>query len=299
MNKKIGIIGMGIMGSAMAKNLKKAGFDITVYNRTAEKTLPLKDMGCKVAKTPKEIAGETDITIVIVTNPSAVENVLTNTEGWFKGECKNKVLVNMSTVGVEFTTKLNEMCRHHEVKLLDCPVSGSKVHVESASLVVLAGGDQKEIEKIKPMFLKLAKAVIYAGPVPNGSALKLCMNLITAQMTTATAESVVLANTLQINPKLIFDVIKQYSALNCGYFDIKSKNVLNDDYRPAFSLGNMLKDVKFMIREAGLRNQKLPVTESALKLMETSAEQGYKDKDLSVIAKTLVEKYGAVKKPVG
>jgi 3-hydroxyisobutyrate dehydrogenase-like beta-hydroxyacid dehydrogenase len=289
---EIAIAGMGIMGSAMAKNLKKAGFNVTVYNRTSQKTLPLKEIGCKTSITPRELADNSDATIVMVTGPKAVEEILTSSHGWFKGNCRGKTLINMSTVGIEFTDKLNDMCIKHGVKLLDCPVSGSKVHVESATLVVLAAGDKQEIEKFKPIFSKLASSVVYAGHTPAGSSLKLCMNLITAQMTAAIAESTVLAQTLEIDSKLIFEVIKKYSALNCGYFDIKSKNVLGKQYdNPAFSLANMLKDVKFMLKEAGKRKQKLPVTETVANLMQTSFNQEYGDKDLSIITQTLVEKY--------
>ncbi len=284
---KIGFIGLGIMGSAMARHLREGGYDVTVCNRTAEKTLPFKKLGCGVAKTPKELAAMTDVCIVMVTNPAAIDDVLEGKDGWLSGGVKGKLLINMSTVSVLYTNKLAALCKSQGIRFLDCPVSGSKVQVEAGQIVILAGGEKEEVDRATPIFLKMGRAVVYAGPVGSGSALKLCMNLIIAQMTSAVAESATLARALGIDPALIFETIHNYPAIDCPYFRIKEKNILSGNFAPAFSLANILKDVRFMLEEASSRGQQLPVTFAVKQLMEQSLADGNAEKDLSVITETL------------
>lgn len=286
---RVGFIGLGIMGSAMARNLHDAGYPVAVYNRDRTKTMPFTELGCDAVSIPRDLAGRTDIVITMVTDPAALEAVLEGPSGWFAGPAAGQTLINMSTVSVECTKRLAARCLEAGVKFLDAPVTGSKVQVEAAQLIILAGGDRAEVERLKPVLLKMGKAVVYAGEAGKGTALKLCMNLIVAQMTTAIAESTVLAKTLEISPSLIFDVIHESPALDCGYFRIKEKALLNADFSPAFSLRNMLKDVRFMLDEAGKRNLQLPVTEGVRALMEKAARQGNGDRDLSVIAESLTK----------
>lgn len=284
---RIGFIGLGIMGSAMAKNLHKAGYQVAVYNRDRSKTRPFAEMGCDIVPMPKDLAGRTNIIIAMVTDPAALSGVLEGPSGWFAGPVHGQTLINMSTVSVSCTKKLSRRCLSAGVKFLDCPVAGSKAQAEKAELVLLAGGDPADVDRLKPFLLKMGKAVVYTGQAGNGTALKLSMNLIVAQMTTGLAESTALARALDINPALIFDVIRESPAIDCGYFRIKEKALLNEDFSPAFSLKNMLKDVKLMLGEAGEKTLKLPVTDAVRQLMEKSILQGNGNCDLSVVVKSL------------
>ena len=175
---------------------------------------------------------------------------------------------------------------------LDCPVSGSKAAAESAQLVLLAGGEKDTADKLKPILKCLGKAVIYAGPAPAGTALKLCLNLIVAQLTTALAEAAVLAAAQGIKPDLVFDALAENPALNCGYFGLKKNNILNKDFPPAFPLKHMLKDARFMLAEAAARKVELPVTAAVEGLLAKSYNSGYGDKDLSAVLLNLEEPLG-------
>jgi 3-hydroxyisobutyrate dehydrogenase-like beta-hydroxyacid dehydrogenase len=123
-----------------------------------------------------------------------------------------------------------------------------------------------------------------------GTTLKLCMNLIVAQMTTALAESVALAEAAGLEPARIFDVVRQSTALDCGYFRIKEEALLKKDFQPAFSLDNLLKDVRFITKEASKRQLSLPVTNGALALLEESHQEGLGEKDVSAIYLTLARR---------
>ncbi|MFH1620202.1 MAG: NAD(P)-dependent oxidoreductase [bacterium] len=284
---RIGFIGLGIMGSAMVKNLRCAGYRVTVYNRDRAKIKPLEAFGCDSVTLTRDLAGRTNIVITMVTDDAALDAVLEGPTGWFAGPVTGQTLINMSTVSVSCTKKLAEKCLKAGARFLDCPVTGSKVQAESAQLIILTGGDSGELEKARPLLLKMGKTVIHAGSAGSGTALKLCLNLIVAQMTTALAESTVLASEMEIDPSLLFEVLHESPALDCGYFRIKEKNLLEASYEPAFSLRNMLKDIRFMLDEAGKRGLEIPVTAAAGKLMKKALLGGHGDMDLSIIAETL------------
>jgi 3-hydroxyisobutyrate dehydrogenase-like beta-hydroxyacid dehydrogenase len=285
----VGVIGLGIMGSAMAKNLAKAGHSVAVWNRNAQKALALNADGCTAAATPRDMADACEATVLMVTDPAACDAVLEGKDGWFSGNCNGRLLVNMSTVSADYTKELAARCAKKKVRFIDCPVAGSKGQAEAAQLILLAGGSQSEVEAAKPWLLHMGKTVIYAGPAGNGSALKLCINLIIAQMSSCLCESVTLADLLKIDPKLIFDVLHESPVLDCGYYRIKEKNLLAKNYAPAFSLANVLKDVKFMLAQAQGAGGKLPVTEAVRELLQQGYDAGRGDKDLSIMAETLRE----------
>lgn len=286
---RIGFIGLGIMGRAMAKNLVKAGYQVTVYNRTRERTMEFADAGCAVAATPRALAKLADTVITMVSDPAAMDAVLEGPEGVLSAFMGGNTLINMSTLSPDYTSALAKKCFTAGVNFLDCPVSGSKQAAENAQLVILAGGDEGTVKKCSPVLKAMGRAVIYAGPPPAGTALKLCVNLIVAQLTTALAESAALAEAQGIAPSLIFDTLTENPAMNCGYFSLKKGNILGKEYAPAFPLKHMLKDAGFMLAEAAARKMELPVTAAAEALMARAARSGYGDKDLSVILDELTE----------
>ena len=292
---RIGFIGLGIMGRAMAMNLVKAGFQVSVYNRTRQRTSEFADIGCEVASTPRALAKMSDTVITMVSDPAAMDAVLEGPEGVLGAFRGGNTLINMSTVSSDYTKALAAKCRVAGVNFLDCPVSGSKPAAEGAQLVILAGGDEAVVKKLEPVLLAMGRAVIHAGPPPAGTALKLCVNLVLAQLTSAAAESAAFAEAQGIDPALVFRTISENPAMNCGYFALKRDNLLRKDYPPAFPLKHMLKDARFMLAEARARGLELPVTAAAAALMEKSAESGYGDKDVTGIHRNLTEPLKAAK----
>ncbi len=289
---RIGFIGLGIMGRAMALNLVKAGFQVSVYNRTRQRTIEFADAGCPVAATPRALARLADTVIIMVSDTTAMDAVMEGPEGVFSAFSGGNTLINMSTVSPNYTTALAGKCRVAGVNFLDCPVSGSKIAAEAGQLVLLAGGEKELPGKLAPILNCLGRAVIYAGPAPAGTALKLCMNLIVAQLTTAIAEAATLACAQGIAPELIFDALKENPALNCGYFSLKKDNILKRDFPPAFPLKHMLKDARFMLAAAAANKTELPVTKAVEGLLAKSYNSGYGDLDLSVVLRNLSEPAG-------
>ena len=286
---RIGFIGLGIMGRAMALNLHRAGFRVSVYNRTRSRTTEFADLGCEVASTPRALAKMCDTLITMVSDPAAIDEVLDGPEGAASAFQGGNALINMSTLSPDYTAGLAKKCYAAGVVFLDCPVSGSKAAAEKAQLVILAGAEKAALERYTPVLKAMGKEIVHAGLPPAGTALKLCVNLIVAQLTTALAESAALAQAQGLDPALIFETLAHNPAMNCGYFSLKKDNILKREFPPAFPLRHMLKDARFMLAEAAKKRLELPVTAAVERLMTKSYNSGYGDKDLSVVLDTLAE----------
>jgi len=287
---RIGFLGLGIMGMAMAKNTKKAGFPVVVTNRSQPRRHQAKKEGLKVLDSPQDVTAASDVVIVMVTDPGAVKEVILGKDGVFEADVNNKTMVQMSTIDEKSTLEIADQARSRGMKFMDCPVMGSKKQVEAGQLIILAGGEESLVEENRGLFKSMGKSIVKAGTVGKGTALKLCMNLIVAQMTTALSESVSLARAQELDAEKIFEVISKSPAINCGYYKIKQEALMNEDYAPAFSLENMLKDVRFMDSVAKEKRVPLPVTQAVKFLLENAMAEGYGAEDLTSIAKVLKSK---------
>jgi len=287
---RVGFIGLGIMGMAMAKNTKKAGFPVVVTNRSEPRRQQARKEGLTVLNSPKDVTASSDVVIVMVTDSGAVRDVVLGKEGIFEADSNKKTVFQMSTIDEKSTIEIAGQVRSRGMKFLDCPVMGSKKQVETGQLIILAGGDESLVEENRDLFQSMGKAIVKAGAVGKGTALKLCMNLIVAQMTTALSESVSLARVQELDAKKIFEVISESPAINCGYYKIKQDALMNEEFSPAFSLENMLKDVRIMDSVAKEKRLPLPVTQAVRFLMENAMAEGYGAEDLTCIAKVLKPK---------
>jgi 3-hydroxyisobutyrate dehydrogenase-like beta-hydroxyacid dehydrogenase len=276
------------MGAAMARNLVKAGYDVTVWNRDRKKTEPFQAMGREAAPTPKALAQRCDVIITMVTGDEAMEAVLGGPDGVFAARFSGSTLINMSTVSSAYCEKLAALCFKEAVTLLDCPVAGSKPLAENGTLIILAGAEDKALEKRRPLLLSMGKTVIHAGPPPAGTRLKLCVNLLLSQMTTGLCESAALARAFGLDPELIFRTAEASPAIDCGYFRMKKDNILKEEFPPAFALKDLLKDVRYMLAEASARGLGLPVEAAVEKLAAKTYNSGERNSDLTAMYKSLV-----------
>ena len=283
----VGVIGLGIMGIPMARHLHEAGHRVRVFNRTRSKVQAAETFGAIPMDTVAHLAESSDVLITILTGPDAVRAVMEGPEGALARARRGSIWIQMSTLDISSTRAFAQAAAKQGVAFVDCPVSGSKVQAESAELILLAGAEPSTLEKVRPLLLSMGKTIIEAGAPGAGTALKLCMNLIVAQMTTALAESVTLAEASGMDPALIFQVLKASPALNCGYFAIKGPGLLKKEFPPAFSLDNMAKDVGFMLKEAAALKTHLPVTSAVQGLLAKAQSQGLGGQDLSSVLKAL------------
>jgi len=286
MKPKIGFMGLGIMGTPMAANLLKAGYPVMVYNRSPEKAAPLAQQGAGLASHPKALARATDVLIAMVTGPEALQDLLWGPDGAGGAFDHRKVFINMSSVSPRQTRELARELEPTGVTFIDAPVSGTKKPAEDGALIILAGGPRDKVAELSPVLLAMGKKVIYCGPAGQGSMMKMCINLLLGLMMEGFAEVLNLAKLGGLSLEAMLETV--YSgALNCGMFQIKAPNLLNNTYPPAFPLKHMTKDAKFIVDTAFELGAPAPAAQTMLHLYRTGVALGWGEADFSAIAKVL------------
>ncbi len=288
MKKKIGFMGMGIMGAPMAANLHRSGFPLMVYNRTAEKVKPLAELGVGVASSPRSLAQATDVIIIMVTGPEAVQDLLWGPEGAFPELKPGKVLINMSSVPPRFTRELNAVLSGHGVTFIDAPVSGSKKPAEEGTLIILAGGPAAAVEEMSPLFAALGKKVVYCGKAGQGSMMKMTINLLLGLMMASMGEAVNYGQAGGLALDAILEVVHS-GPLSCGLYQLKTQMLKTGEFVPQFPLKHMTKDAKFIIDTAYETGAAAPLGHLLLHLFRLGVSKGLGEQDFAAIAKVIAD----------
>ncbi|MCB2195996.1 MAG: NAD(P)-dependent oxidoreductase [Bacteroidetes bacterium] len=242
-SKKIGWIGLGAMGTPMAKNLINAGYNLTVYNRTSSKSNKLVEIGAQASDSPQKLFDETDIVFLMISDDYAVKSVFNGDEGLLKSSSKGKVIINMSTVSPQISRDLAKTCNENGNTYVDAPVSGSIKQATDASLVIMVGADENTFKSIEPLLEVLGKKAFLIGSVGRGNETKLAVNLFLSIITQGLSEVVLFANELGVESNQILNVINE-GGLSSPYVKAKSQAILHNEYPSAFSLKHMAKDLK-------------------------------------------------------
>jgi 3-hydroxyisobutyrate dehydrogenase len=277
----IGWIGLGIMGTPMASSLIKAGYDVTVYNRNPEKAESLKQQGAKIANNPAELLFVADIILIMVTDDDAIEEIFNGENGLLTSRLKDKTFINMSTVSPAISQKMYKLCQEQGHHYLDAPVSGSVKQATESTLVVIAGGDPKVFADVKPILETIGKLAIHFGPVGAGNRVKLIINTLLAIQAQALAEAMIAAEDLEVNQAELMSVLNN-SALSSPFLKIKGEAILSDNYKPAFSLNNIVKDLK-LAKDIGLS---YPLSTVALTSYQSAVDE-YGSEDIISIYNAL------------
>jgi 3-hydroxyisobutyrate dehydrogenase len=278
---KIGWIGLGLMGSPMSQQLLKAGYPLTVYNRHKDKEAELKEQGANTALTPKELLQQTDVVIIMVTDDKAIHEIFTGENGLLGADATDKIIINMSTVSPAINKEMAELCKQQGNHFLDAPVSGSVKQAETAQLVIMVGGEATVLEKVKPVLETIGKMVVNVGATGTGNAAKLAINTLLSFYTQGLAEAVILAKNNGIEPETLLNLLGNAAIAN-PYTKIKGDSIINNNFKAAFSLKNIVKDLQ-LSRDIGLTT---PLGKTVLKTFE-DAQQQFGDEDLIAIYKYL------------
>src|SRR5712671_5017220 len=201
MKSPVGFIGLGLMGRPMAANLLKAGFPVTVWNRTATRTEPLVAQGARAATTPREAAASADVLITIVSDPPALEQVLFGEQGALAGLRRGSVLVDSSTVSPTLARRVASACAERGVEFLDAPVTGGTWGAEKGELVFMVGGSAETLKHVEPVLGAMGKRWFHLGPHGAGQTVKLAMNMILALQVDALAEALALVTSAGVAPE--------------------------------------------------------------------------------------------------
>lgn len=278
---RIGWIGLGNMGIPMSEQLVKADYAVTVYNRSKEKEAALKEMGAAVAGTPKELIAQTDVLIVMVSDDAAIEQIFQSADGLFSEEISGKIIINMSTVSPAISKQMGALCNQKGGQYLDAPVSGSVKQAETAQLVIMVGGDEVTFGQVKPILEKIGKMVVRLGDTGSGNSAKLAINSLLALYTQGLAETVVFANQQGINTEDLLNLINNGAIANI-FTKIKGEVILSDDYKPAFALKHIVKDLN-LAKAIGLGS---PLAKTAITTFEAASAK-YGEEDLIAVIKQI------------
>ncbi|NVN90729.1 MAG: NAD(P)-dependent oxidoreductase [Desulfuromonadales bacterium] len=284
---KIGFIGLGIMGSAMAENLLKAGFKVTVWNRSSEKCAPLIAKGAEAAASPRAVAELSDIVIAMMANSAAVQSVRDGADGIISGLKPGRGYVDMSTVDAETSKESAALAHEKGATFLEAPVAGSRKPAEDATLTIMAAGDRELYESSLPALEKMGKKILFLGETGNASRMKLANNLVMGGMLTALCEGMALAAGSGLDTAQFLEVLDS-GAVSNPMFRLKGPQIAaNNEFPAAFPLKHMQKDLRLALRLAEELGQPLFATATINELFKSALAEGLGDSDFAAIIRTI------------
>jgi 3-hydroxyisobutyrate dehydrogenase-like beta-hydroxyacid dehydrogenase len=282
--EKVAFLGLGIMGSRMAANLCRAGFEVHAWNRTRARAEELAAAhGATVADTPAQAAAAAGIAITMVVDSPEVEAVLFGSDGAAEGLGDDGLAIDMSTIAPSATRAIADRLRGQRASFLDAPVTGSKPKAEDGTLTIMAGGDTADFERAKPLFEAMGKLVLHVGPQGHGSMVKLINNTVAAINTAAVAEGIALGRSADLDLGKLLEVIRAGSGAS-AMLDLKAQPIIERDYEPLFKLGHMLKDVRHCLTEAEALGVPMRVAAAAERLYAEADDAGHYDDDFAAVA---------------
>lgn len=285
-SRKIGLIGLGLMGRPMGMNLLKAGHALTVWNRTRERAQELLAAGAKLAKTPREVAERSEVLLTMVSDPPALESVLWGAEGQNDGALgglqAGSVYIDSSTVSPALVKKIALACQGRGVRFLDAPVTGGDWGAREGNLVFMIGGDAATLKEVEPVLGVMGKRWFHLGPHGAGQTIKLAMNAILALQVGAMAEALALVERAGLSGEQLVEVM-QASMARSGVLDVKSPLMLKGDYRPSFPLRLMHKDLGLALDLANQLGVALPTTAAAREVYNFVKGEAKEDLDYSAV----------------
>jgi 3-hydroxyisobutyrate dehydrogenase-like beta-hydroxyacid dehydrogenase len=282
MSMKIGFIGLGIMGSRMAGNLQKHGYELVVFNRTRAKAQPLLDKGAAFAESPAILAEQVDVLFTMLAQPDAVAQVALRANG-FLGHLKpNSLWVDCSSVNPSFSKKMATAANAQQVRFLDAPVTGSAPVAAEAKLVFWVGGDATDLEACRSLLLCMGRKIVHAGGQGMGTSMKMVINLLLGAAMASFAEAMALGQGLGLSQKLLFDSLLDMPAV-APFIALKREKIESGNYEAEFPLRWMQKDMHLASVSAYESGVAMPLANVAKEIYRLAMRGGHDTEDFSAI----------------
>ena len=261
---KLAWIGTGVMGSAMLIHLKKAGHDVSAYNRTFEKMLPLKEHGVHICESIAACVKDADVVFTMVGYPKDVEDIYT---------CKGCILIDMTTSSPALAQSLYEKAKMYHAYMLDAPVSGGDSGAKSATLSIMVGGDKEVFEQAYPLFKILGTSIHYMGAAGCGQHAKACNQIAVAGAVAAMSEAIVYACKQNLPVEKMLNAISK-GAAGSWQLEHTAPRVLANDFQPGFYIKHFIKDMNIIKAEMNAKDMELMMLNTVLEMYRTLAENG-------------------------
>ncbi|HYB24417.1 MAG TPA: NAD(P)-dependent oxidoreductase [Solirubrobacteraceae bacterium] len=281
--ERVGFLGLGIMGSRMAANVARAGFELAVWTHTPGKARRWADEHRAIAlDTPAEVAARSEIVVSMVVDGEQVASVLTGEHGAIEGAHPDLLCVDMSTIGPLDTRHIAATLRERGVQMMDAPVTGSSPRAEDATLTIMAGGEPAAFTRARPLLETMGKLIVHVGELGQGQMLKLINNSLGAANAAALAEALLLAQATGVD----LDAFVQVTAAGSGasaQLQLKAGPMRAHDYTTLFKTAHLLKDVRLCLQEAESAGVPFPAAGHARDVLVATVARGYGDEDYAAL----------------
>src|SRR4051794_5678447 len=281
--RKVAFLGLGIMGRPMAGHLASAGFDLTVWNRTASRAEEFaSEHGVEAAATPAEAAAGADVAITMVPDTPEVEAVLLGESGVAEGLGAGALAIDMSTIAPSASRSIAERLGERDIAFLDAPVTGSRPKAEDGTLTIMVGGPEEDFARARPLFEAMGEKIVHVGPHGHGELAKVINNTLAAINAAALGEALTMARAAGLDTDALLQVVKAGSGAS-AMVELKAVPMLEHDFEPLFKLEHMLKDVRHCIAEARALGVELRLAEIAERLYSEAGEEGLGEQDFAAV----------------
>jgi 3-hydroxyisobutyrate dehydrogenase-like beta-hydroxyacid dehydrogenase len=286
---KVAFLGLGIMGSRMAANLARAGFELTVWNRTLERAdeFVALHQGVARASTPAEAAAGAEIVITMVVDGAQVESVLLDEpHGAAHGASPGTLFIDCSTIGPAATRRVASRLGEHELALLDAPVTGSAPRAQDGTLTIMVGGTNAELERAKPVLQAMGKLIVHAGPLGHGQQIKVIQNAVAATNAAVVGQALLVAARAGVDLDAMTTVLAA-SAGSSVMLELKAGPMREHDYTTLFKLDQMLKDVALCLQEAQTAGAPFEFAALTSQILVAASGRGLGDADFAALIEVL------------
>ena len=282
--KKIGLIGLGIMGKPMSKNLLKAGYELVVLDRNQSAVDEIVALGAKSAATPKEVAQQVEAIITMLPNSPHVKEVVLGENGVIEGAKEGLVVIDMSSIAPLVSREIYEALKEKGVKMIDAPVSGGEPKAIDGTMSVMVGGDKEVFDACYDVMDAMAGSVVYTGEIGAGNITKLANQTIVALNIAAMSEAYILATKAGVDPELVYQAIRGGLA-GSTVLDAKSNMVMDRNFKPGFRIDLHIKDLGNVLDTAHGVGAPLPLTAAVMEMMQAIKLDGCGTEDHSSLVK--------------
>ena len=282
--KKIGIIGLGMLGNAVALHLLDSGFEVTVYNRTKDKTKQAREKGAKDVTTPKEVAENSELIIIVVKDAIAVKKISFEKDGIIDGRHEKLIVADMSTIDPVESKNITRKFQEHKIHKLDIPVMGGPNVAITGELIMMASGNRESFDHCKNVFEKIANKVFFLGESGVANSVKLAMNLQITMLALALSEGIILVEKTNVDPKIFLKILNS-TYFKTGMSEKKAFKMIDGKFDATFTLVNLKKDISIITSAAKSLGIELPMIKKAEEVYENAIKEGFGEIDYTGIIK--------------
>ncbi|MEK0347064.1 MAG: NAD(P)-dependent oxidoreductase [Nitrosopumilus sp.] len=280
--KKIGIIGLGMLGNAVALHLLDSGFEVTVFNRTKEKTIQIREKGAKVMTSPKEVAENSELIITVVKDAAVVKEISFEKDGIIEGKHEKLIVADMSTIDPSESKNISRKFEEHDIHKLDIPVMGGPNVAITGNLVMMVSGNKESFDRCKNVFEKIANKVFFLGESGVAHSVKLAMNLQITMLALALSEGIIFVKKANVDPKIFLKILNS-TYFKTGMSEKKAFKMIDSKYDATFTLSNLKKDISTITSAAKSLGIELPMIKKAEQVYENAVKEGFGEMDYTGI----------------